>query len=141
LAKPALPASWNGIEPFKSRRADIERALGKPSGELANGSLRFTVNGGSALVSFVDAGFVTRKRLRAELVGTVLEIVLQHDASSDTAETMGLTKNRAFDHEEAQNVAIFRNLKEGIVYTFLEGKLRTSRFTFSADQIIRARGR
>lgn len=141
LAKPAYSASWNGIEPLKSRRADLERVLGKPSSEGVNGTLRFSVAGGSALVSFVDEGFVTRKRLRGDLVGTVLEIVLQHDASSDTAESMGLTKNPAFDREEAQSVAIFRNLKEGIVYTFLEGKLRSSRFTFSTDQYSRARKR
>lgn len=139
LPSTVQPSSWNNIEPLKSRRADVERALGKPLSEGDNGLLRFTVAGGNAVVTFVDEGFVTRKRLRSNLVGTVLEVVLQHDSSSDTPESMGLTKNRAFEHDESQGGSVYRNLKEGVVYTFLDGKLRTTRFTFSTDQFSHAR--
>jgi hypothetical protein len=139
LVNQALAAPWNGIEPLKSRRADLERILGKPAGEGSDGTLRFSVAGGTAIVTFVDKKFVTTKKLRPELEGTVLLIVLQHEGSSDTPESMGLTKNRSFDHEELQGASIFRNLKDGVAYTFINGKLRTTRFTFSTDQFSRAR--
>ena len=139
LVNQALAASWNGIEPFKSRRADVERILGTPTGEGPNGTLRFNVGGGSATVTFVDQKFIASKKLRPELVGTVLEIVLQHESSSDTPESMGLTKNRAFDHDDSQGVSVFRDLKEGTILTFFSGKLRTTRYTFSTNQFSRAR--
>ena len=135
----AVAASWNGIEPLKSRRADVEHILGKANSEGADGTLHFTVAGGTAIVSFVDERLVGNKKLRRELVGTVLEIVLQHESSSDTPDSMGLTKNRAFDRENIQNASVFRNLKDGILYTFLDGKLHTTRFTFSTAQLSRAR--
>jgi len=135
----AVAASWNGIEPLKSRRADVEHILGKANSEGVDGTLHFTVAGGTAIVSFVDERLVGNKKLRRELVGTVLEIVLQHESSSDTPDSMGLTKNRAFDRENIQNASVFRNLKDGILYTFLDGKLHTTRFTFSTAQLSRAR--
>lgn len=139
LVNQALATSWNGIEPFKSRRADVERILGQATSEGSDGTLRFTVAGGTAIVSFVDKKFVTAKKLRPELEGAVLLIVLQHEGASDTPESMGLTKNRSFDHEDVQGASIFRNLKDGIAYTFINGKLRTTRFTFSTEQFSRAR--
>ena len=139
LVESAGAASWNGIEPFKSRRPDVERILGKPTSGESDGSLHFKVAGGTAIVSFVDDRLVATKKLRRDLVGTVLEIVLQHESSSDTPDSMGLAKNRAFERDDTQNASIFRNLKTGILYTFFNGKLRTTRFTFSADQITRAR--
>ena len=139
LVESAGAASWNGIEPFKSRRPDVERILGKPTSEEQDGTLHFKVAGGMAIVSFVDERLVATKKLRRDLLGTVLEIVLQHESSSDTPDSMGLAKNRAFDRDDTQNASIFRNLKAGILYTFFDGKLRTTRFTFSADQITRAR--
>jgi len=132
-------ASWNGIEPFKTRRTDVLKILGKPVGESSAGALRFNVAGGAVVVSFVDEKFVTAKRLRPEVVGTVLEIVLQHERSSDTPESMSLLKNRDFVRDDNQNASIFRNLKEGIAYTFFDGKLRTTRFTFSETQLGHAR--
>src|SRR5438128_11962174 len=75
-------AAWNGIEPFKSRHDDVVKILGAPLGESAEGVLRFGVSGGMVLVSFVSERFVTNKRLRPELTGAVLEIVLQHEHSS-----------------------------------------------------------
>jgi hypothetical protein len=139
FAKDAGAASWNGIEPFKSRRDEVVKILGKPIGESSEGALRFAVSGGSVLVSFVSEKFVTNKKLRPELAGTVLEIVLQHEHSSDTPESMNLLKNKEFVRDEIQNVSIFRSNKSGIVYTFVDGKLKTTRFTFSEAQLARMR--
>lgn len=139
LAGQNFAATWNGIEPFKSRRADLERILGKPMSEGPNGELRFNVAGGSAIISFVDAKFVANKRLRPEAEGTVLQIVLQHANSTSTPESMGLTGNRAFDREEVKGASIFRNLRDGLAYTFVDGKLKTTRYSFSADQLSHAR--
>ncbi len=132
-------ASWNGIEPFRSRRDDVLKILGKPVSETSEGAVRFAVSGGSVLVSFVNEKFVTNKRLRPELAGTVLEIVLQHEHSSDTPESMNLLSNKDFVRDEMQNATIFRSNKSGIVYTFMDGKLKTTRFTFSEAQLARMR--
>ena len=135
----AQAASWNGIEPFKSNRAEVLKILGQPIGESPDGVLRFNVMGGTAQVSFVSEKFVTAKKLRSELVGTVLEIVLQHEHSSDTPESMKLLENRAFTRDTTQASTIFRNVKQGIIYTFLQGTLRSTRYTFSDDQLAKAR--
>lgn len=139
FARDSAAASWNGIEPFKSHRDEVEKVLGKPIGESSDGALRFSVSGGTVLVSFVTEKFVTNKKLRPELAGTVLEIVLQHDHSSDTPESMSLLTNKEFVRDEIQNASIFRSNKSGIVYTFVDGKLRTTRFTFSEAQLARMR--
>lgn len=132
-------ASWKGIEPFVSKRADVERALGRPTSEGLNGTLNFAVMGGTVSVSFVDAKFVHAKKLRAGIEGTVLQIILQHENSSDTPASMGLLKNKSFTSEGTKQAVIYRNLKDGIVYTFVDSKLKTTRYTFSEDQISRAR--
>ena len=134
-------ASWQGLEPFKSRRGDVLQALGTPVSDPFGGPVTFKILGGTAAVSFVDANFVRTKKLRPELEGTILQIILQHERSSDTPDSMGLPKNRDFTREETKGALIFRNLKDGIVYTFLNGKLKTTRYTFSENQIGRARGR
>jgi len=134
-------ASWQGLEPFKSRRGDVLQALGTPLSDPFGGPVTFKILGGTASISFVDANFVRTKKLQSELEGTILQIILQHESSSDTPESMGLLKNRDFTREEAKDALIFRNLKAGIVYTFLNGKLKTTRYTFSENQIGRARGR
>src|SRR5882672_9004604 len=139
LASNVRAASWNGIEPFKSRREDVTKILGQPVTETADGVLRFGVSGGSVQISFVSERFVTAKRLRTELAGTVLEIVLQHEHSSDTAESMNLLKNSAFSRDDARNISIFRNIKDGLVYTFIDGTLKTTRYTFADGQLGRAR--
>jgi hypothetical protein len=128
-------ASWNRIEPLKSRRADVINILGPAVSESAQGVLRFNVSGGSVQVSFVDAKFVTTKKLSPELEGTVLQIILQHDHSSDTPESMDLLKNRQFVRDNRQGVSIFRNSKEGLIYTFIEGTLKTTRYTFADGQL------
>lgn len=139
LSGSAYAGSWQGIEPFKSRRADVEKILGRPINESPSGPLTFKVMGGTASVSFVDEKFVKAKKLRLELEGTVLQIILQHENSSDTPESMNLSKNRDFVRDDAKGALIYRNLKDGIVYTFLAGKLKTTRYTFSDRQIGRAR--
>jgi hypothetical protein len=131
--------SWHGIEPLKSRRGDVLQVLGKPISDPFGGPITFKVSGGTVSISFVDDKFVRAKKLRPEIEGTVLQIILQHENSSDTPESMNLLKNRAFDREERKEALIFRNLKEGVVYTFLSGKLKTTRYTFSENQISRAR--
>lgn len=139
LTKDASAASWHGIEPFKTRRAEVLQILGTPISESADGVLRFSVSGGSVQVSFVNEKFVTAKKLRPELAGTVLLIVLQHEHSSETAESMKLLKNQSFVRDEVHNIAFFRNIKDGIVYTFIDGRLKTTRYTFADTQLGRAR--
>jgi hypothetical protein len=138
IAAHASAASWNGIEPFKSTREDVVKILGQPTGESPDGVLRFPVMGGSAQVSFVNEKFVTAKKLKPQLVGTVLEIVLQHDRSSDTPESMNLLKNSAFTRDETKTSTIFRNMKQGLIYTFQE-TLRSTRYTFADEQLTKAR--
>ena len=132
-------APWGGIEPFKSRRADVLKILGEPAGETADGVLRFKVMGGSVQVSFVNERFVTAKKLSKDLVGTVLEIVLEHDHSTETPESLKLTENKSFTHDETDAFTIYRNLKQGLVYTFSHGILRSTRYTFADGQLERAR--
>jgi hypothetical protein len=132
-------APWNGIEPLKTRRDDVIKKLGTPAGETPEGVLRFNVMGGSVQVSFVNERFVNAKKLRPDLVGTVLEIVLQHEHSSDTPESLKLADNRSFVKDESKGTIIFRNMKEGLIYTFIDGSLRTTRYTFADEQLTKAR--
>ena len=140
LAPQSEAAAWSGIEPLKSRRAEVERVLG-PSTEAPreDGTLHFIVAGGTVTVSFVSAKFVANKKLRPEIEGTVLQIVLQHEKSSDTPDSMNLPKNRDFDRQDDHDISVYRNLKDGVVYTFIGGRLRTTRYTPSAEQSVRAR--
>ncbi|HEX8776256.1 MAG TPA: hypothetical protein VF735_21985 [Pyrinomonadaceae bacterium] len=134
-------ANWNGIEPLKSRRADVERLLGKPLRDQpgTNGTLHFKVAGGTVTVAFVDARFVAAKKLFPELEGTVRQIVLQHEKSSETPESLTIAGNNDFERQDGKDsTVVFRNLKEGIVYTFIGGRLKTTYFTPSAEQWSRA---
>ncbi len=126
-------ASWNGIEPFKTHRDDVLKIMGQPVGESPEGVLRFNVSGGSVQISFVNEKFVASKRL------PVLEIVLQHQHSSATAESMNLLTNKDFIRDDVRNISVFRSPKLGIVYTFIEGILKTTRYTFEDAQMSRAR--
>lgn len=136
----ANAAAWNGIEPLKSRRADVERVLGKPLEDVPGqtGTLRFKVAGGVVKVSFVTAKFIATKKLLPELEGTVLQVVLQHERPTDTPQSLGITSNSKFEVETKDSVAVYRNLKDGIVYTFVGGKLKTTYFTPSSAQWSRA---
>lgn len=139
ISSQALSAPWGGIEPFKSRRVDVVKILGEPAGESPDGVLRFNVMGGSVQVNFVSEKFASAKKLRPDLVGTVLEIVLQHDHATETPESLKLVSNKAFTRDETESSVIFRNLKDGLVYTFMHGTLRTTRYTFADDQLAKAR--
>jgi hypothetical protein len=141
FAQAATAASWNNIEPLKSRRADVERALGRPLKDQPGeeGTLQFKVMGGTVTVAFATARFVANKKLAREVEGTVLQIILQHENSNDTPESLGLPGKRGFEHEERQGATIYSNLREGIIYTFYDGKLKTTRYTPSAEQLGRAR--
>jgi hypothetical protein len=141
FSQTATAGGWNNIEPLKSRRADVERILGQP---LVNqpgeeGTLHFKVAGGTVTVTFVTARFISTKKLDPDLVGTVLQVVLQHERSSDTPESMDLKGKSGFEREDKEGGIIYRNLREGIAYTFFGGRLITSRFSPSASQLGRAR--
>ena len=135
----ANAAGWHGLEPLKSRRDEVIKQFGNPVSETTDGVMRFNVAGGSVQVRFVNEQFVKAKRLRSDLVGTVLEIILEHEHSSDTPETLKLADNHSFTREESKGTIIFRNLKEGLMYTFVDGSLRTTRYTFADGQLTRAR--
>lgn len=141
FAQVASATAWNNIEPLKSRRADVERALGKPLQDQLgpDGTLQFKVMGGMVTVAFVSARFVANKKLSRDLEGTVLQIILQHDNSNDTPESLGLAGKHGFEREERQGAIIYNNQREGILYTFYGGKLKTTRYTPSAEQLGRAR--
>ena len=134
----AQAGSWRGIEPLKTSRAEVLKVLGTPI-DNGNGPLTFKVMGGTVTIFFVDQNLVRTKRLRPDVAGTVLQIVLQHENSSDTPDSLDLPKNKNYAREDAKGAVIFRDLKEGIVYTFVNGKLKTTRYTFSEDQISHAR--
>src|SRR5919197_1872680 len=70
----ARAASWKGLEPFVSRRADAERVLGAPVADrmAQDGSLRFKVAGGSGTGFFVTPEVVATKRPSPQLQGTIL---------------------------------------------------------------------
>jgi hypothetical protein len=133
-------ASWSGIEPFKSTRTDVEKALGQPMGDSgADGGLRFKVSGGMVTVHFVGSRLIETKKLQPKLEGTVLEVILQHDNSSDTPESLGLKDKKDFEREGVTGLEVYRNLKDGLIYTFLGGKLKTTRYMPSNEQFSKNR--
>ena len=139
LGPPTQAESWGGIQPLKSRRADVERLLGAPLDGGDDATLHFNVAGGSVTVSFVTAKFIANKKLSPELEGTVLQIVLQHQRSSDTPESLNLSQNHNFDRQDEKDITVYRNLKGGVTYTFINGTLRTTRYSPSADQLAKSR--
>ena len=141
LSQSATASTWNGIEPLKSRRVDVERILGQPIKDQPGmeGTLHFKVAGGMVTVAFVDARFVAAKKLPREVEGTVRQIVLQHEHSTDTPESMGLNKKSEFAREASGDVIKYSNLKEGIVYTFIGGTLKSTYYTASSQQWAKSR--
>jgi hypothetical protein len=131
-------ASWKGIEPLKSRRADVERVLGMAARETsADGALHFDVAGGRVTVFFLTAKTVAVKKMSPELEGTVLQIVLQHDTASDTPESLGLDKGKRFEREAKGDVLFYNNQRDGVAYIFIGGKLRTTRYSAAAEELAR----
>ena len=139
LAPAARAATWKGLEPFTSRRADVERVLGTPAEDnlAKNGTLHFKVAGGMVTVFFVTPKFVAAKKLAPELEGTVLQIVLQHEGAKDTAESLGLVKSSDYDHQSKEGIDVYFNQKEGVTYTFVHGQLKTTRFSYATEQLAR----
>ena len=135
-APAAGAASWKGIEPLKSRRADVERVLGRAARETtADGALHFDVAGGRVTIFFLTAKTVAAKKMSPELEGTVLQIVLQHDAASDTPESLGLDKGKRFEREAKGDVLFYNNQRDGVAYIFIGGKLRTTRYSAPAEEL------
>jgi hypothetical protein len=139
----ASSAPWQGIEPLKSRRDDVERILGKPlpgPGEATN-ELRFKIVGGRVTVTFVTPKFAETKHLDPNLEGTVLQVVVEYDNAPDTPQSLGVEADPNFAREERGPVAIYRNQKDGIVYSFMNGRLRRAYYSPSAEQLSRAQKR
>lgn len=138
-AQAAQAATWKGLEPFVSKRADVERALGVPVADkmAENGTLHFNVSGGTVTIFFVTPKFIAAKKLSPNLEGTVLQIVLQHESATDTPESMNLIKNKKFDRQSKDQVDYFLNAKEGLGYTFVIDRLKTTRYSYSSEQLAR----
>ncbi|HLL15553.1 MAG TPA: hypothetical protein VK388_10845 [Pyrinomonadaceae bacterium] len=135
-AQATSAAEWHNLTPLKSRRADVERELGKPLlADTASGALNFKVAGGIVTVTFVTAKFAQTKKLPPSVEGTVLLIVLQHENSSDTPDSVGLVKKSGFTREEKGVMAVYTNQKDGITYTFFNGRLKTTRYAPSTEQL------
>ncbi len=132
-------ASWKGLEPFVSKRADVERVLGVPVADrfAEDGTLEFNVSGGKVTIFFVTPKFVAAKRLPERYTDTVLQIVLQHERAVDTPESMNLVKNSAFEHRHDKAVDLYLEPKEGIAYTFVDSRLKTTRYSYSSQQLAR----
>ncbi|HJQ31403.1 MAG TPA: hypothetical protein VJ866_04465 [Pyrinomonadaceae bacterium] len=138
-AAAARAATWKGLEPFVSKRADVERVLGVPVADhLADeGTLEFNVTGGRVTVFFVTPKFIASKRLPAHYEGTVLQIVLQHQSATDTPESMNLVTNKAYEHRGDKGVDVYLEPKEGVAYTFVNSRLKTTRYSYSSQQLAR----
>ena len=138
-AQAGWAASWKGLEPFVSKRADVERVLGTPVADRMadEGTLRFNVAGGSVTVFFVTSKFVATKHLSPKLEGTVLQIVLSHDSASDTPQSLNLVKNKEYKLTSHDSVEVYMDEKEGISYTFVGGHLKTTRYAYSEQQLAR----
>lgn len=130
-------AAWKGLEPFVSKRADVERVLGKPTADrlAIDGTLRFDLPDGAVTVSFVTPKFIAARKLSSALEGTVLQIVVQHAASTATPESLNLVNNPDFEKVASGPTHVYTNPKDGIYYTFVESRLKTTRYSYSAEQL------
>ena len=135
----ARAATWKGLEPFVSKRADVELALGAPVADRfsEDGTMEFRVDGGKVTIFFVTPKFVASKRLPPQYEGTVLQIVLQHERAQDTPESLNLVSNKAFKREAQGSVEKYTDEKDGLIYTFVESRLKTTRYAYSMDRLAR----
>jgi len=133
----ARAATWKGLEPFVSKRADVERVLGKPTADrlAQDGTLRFELPDGAATISFVTPKFIAARKLSPALEGTVLQIVVQHVASTNTPESLNLVKNPDYEVVASGPTQVYTNPKAGIYYSFVENRLKTTRYSYSAEQL------
>jgi hypothetical protein len=130
-------AAWKGLEPFVSKRADVERVLGKPTADrlATDGTLRFDLPDGAVTVSFVTPKFIAARKLVPALEGTVLQIVVQHAASTETPESLNLVKNPDYEVVTSGPTQVYTNPKDGIYHSFVERRLKTTRYSYSAEQL------
>ena len=135
----AQAATWKGLEPFVSKRADVERVLGAPETDRydAEGTLEFKDSGRKVTVFFVTPKFVAAKKLPANYEGTVLQIVLQHEHAQDTPESLNLVTNKAFKREKQGSLEKYTDGREGLIYTFVDSRLKTTRYSYSMDRLAR----
>jgi hypothetical protein len=132
-------ATWKGLEPFVSKRADVERVLGAPAADrlAEDGTLEFNVAGGKVTVFFVTPKFSAAKKLPERYADTVLQIVLQHERATDTPESMNLVTNKSYEHRHDKGVDVYLEPKEGVAYTFVDSHLKTTRYSYSSQQLAR----
>lgn len=130
-------ATWKGLEPFVSKRTDVERVLGAPVADrfADDGTLEFNVSGGKVTVFFVTPKFIASKKLPERYADTVLQIVLQHERATDTPESMNLVTNKAYEHRHDKGVDVYLEPKEGVAYTFVDSHLKTTRYSYSSQQL------
>ena len=130
-------ATWKGLEPFVSKRADVERVLGKPTSDrlAIDGTLQFDRAEGPVKISFVTPKFIASKKLSPALEGTVFQIVVQHAASTDTPESLKVVNNPDYEKVAAGPAHVYTNPKDGIYYTFVGGRLKTTRYSYSDEQL------
>lgn len=132
-----MAAGWNGIIPLKTSREEVEKILGVPIArqEGTNTPLQFKVMGGIVTIAFVDENFITVSKLPKDVLGKVRQIVLQHDNSSTKPEDMKLDEKKEFVKEQKERVTTYRNEKDGITYTFIDGTLKTTYYFAAASQL------
>lgn len=130
-------ATWKGLEPFVSKRADVERVLGKPTADrlAKDGTLHFELPAGPVTITFVTPKFIAARKLVPALEGTVLQIVVQHTASTETPESLKLVNNPDYEKVASGPTQVYTNPKDGIYYTFVESRLKTTRYSYSAEQL------
>lgn len=136
LLQTAQAASWNGITPLRTSREEVEKILGAPVSSQ-DGILQFKVMGGIVTVAFIDEKFVTINKLPKETLGKVRQIVLQHENSNATPEDMKLEapKSNFIKEQQGTKVTIYRNEKDGVTYTFIDGTLKTTYYVATASQL------
>src|SRR5687768_6153928 len=133
----ARAATWKSLEPFVSKRADVERVLGRPTADrlAKDGTLYFDLPAGPVTVSFVTPKFIAARKLSPALEGTVLLIVVQHAASTDTPESLNLVKNPDYEVVASGPTQVYTNPKDGVYHSFVESRLKTTRYSYSAEQL------
>ena len=132
----ARAATWRGLEPLVSRRADVERVLGPPTADrlTKDGTLQFAAPEGAATVFFVTPKFIAARKLPPRLEGTVLLILVQHTSSRETPGSMRLPANQDFERQVSGPTEIYTNPKDGVYHTFVESRLKTTRYSYSAER-------
>jgi hypothetical protein len=137
LSGDARAATWKGLEPLVSRRADVERVLGPPSEDrlAKDGTLRFDPPDGPVIVFFVTPKFIALQKLPPSVEGTVLLILVQHPSSRATPGSMRLPAKLEFERKGSGPTEIYTNTRDGIYYTFVESRLKTTRYSFSAERL------